>query len=71
MVNSMFLRLQVAPAFDLGLVPVFRESLEVFRRVLSGGVEVFGELLADEWVSWHRSFFSLQQTQLANEINGP
>jgi hypothetical protein len=43
-------RLQVAPALDLGLVPLLREALEIFF----GGRALPGELLADEWVFGHR-----------------
>src|SRR6266481_9655109 len=47
------LRLQVAPALDLGLVAVLREALEVFRRELLGGDALSGELLADVRVLRH------------------
>jgi hypothetical protein len=30
-------RLQMAPALDLGLISILREALEIFRRELSGG----------------------------------
>ncbi len=44
------LRLQVAPALDLGLVAVFREAFEIFRSQLLGGRSLPGEFLADERV---------------------
>ncbi len=44
------MRLQKAPALDLGLVPIFRKALEIFRSVLPGGVAVLGEFLANERV---------------------
>jgi hypothetical protein len=47
------LRLQMAPALYLGLVPVLGESLEIFLGHLSGGRALPGELLADVWVSGH------------------
>src|SRR5258707_12097988 len=47
------LRLQVAPAFELGLVPLVREALVIFPNCLPGGRALLGELLADKWVSWH------------------
>jgi hypothetical protein len=40
------LRLQVAPALDLGLVAVLREALKVFRRKLSGSHTLPGEFFA-------------------------
>jgi hypothetical protein len=38
------LRLQVAPALDFGLVPLFREALEILRSQLPGGRALPGEL---------------------------
>ena len=49
------LRLQVAPALDLGLVAVFREVLEIFCSELLGGRSLPGEFLADERVLGHGS----------------
>ena len=48
------LRLQVPPALDLGLVPIFRKALEIFRGQLFGGRALPGEFLADERVLGHR-----------------
>ena len=49
------LRLQMAPAIDRGLVPVFWEAVEIFRGQLFGGRALSGEFLADERVSCHRA----------------
>jgi len=49
------LRLQMAPALELGLVPLVREALVIFPNCLPGGRALLGELLADEGVSWHRT----------------
>jgi hypothetical protein len=49
------LRLQMAPALDFGLVPLFWKALEVFRGQLFGGRALSGEFLADERVSCHRA----------------
>src|SRR6266446_10643636 len=48
------LRLQVPPALDLGLVPIFRKALEIFHGQLFGGRALPGEFLADERVLGHR-----------------
>ena len=48
------LRLQLAPAFDLGPVLLLREPLEIFLGMVPGGRALLGEFLADERVSWHR-----------------
>src|SRR5258708_12177667 len=47
------LRLQVAPALDLGLVAVLGEALEVLTGELAGGGALPGELLANELISGH------------------
>src|SRR5258705_2494039 len=44
------LRLQLAPSLDLGLVPVLRETLEVFRSQLPCGRALLGEFLVDKRV---------------------
>ena len=44
------LRLQLAPALDLGLVPLFRKALEIIPLLAA----LPSEFLADERVSWHR-----------------
>src|SRR5712672_1980798 len=49
------LRLQMAPALDFGLVPLFWKALEIFRGQLFGGRALSGEFLADERVSCHRA----------------
>src|SRR5258705_2638886 len=59
----------MAPTLDHGLIPLLGEALEIFRSVLAGGIALSGEFLADERVYGH-GVFSLQQTQLANEIKG-
>src|SRR5258708_39763092 len=41
------LRLQVAPALELGLVPLVREALVIFPNCLPGGRALLCELLAD------------------------
>jgi len=46
----------MAPALDLGLVPLLGEALEIFRGQLFGGIALSGEFLADEWVLRHRVF---------------
>src|SRR5258708_37398102 len=45
--------LEMTPALNFCEVTVFREPLEIFRGVLSGGDTQSGELLADERVSGH------------------
>jgi len=55
MVNSNVLRLQLAPALDLGLVAVLGEALEIFSGQRFGGRALPGEFFADERVSWHRA----------------
>src|SRR6266403_4207748 len=59
------LRLQMAPALDLGLVPLFRKALEILRSVLAGGIALLREFLADKRVSWHRSFLVCSTSQTA------
>jgi hypothetical protein len=58
------LRLQVAPALDLGLVAVFREVLEIFCSELLGGRSLPGEFFADERVSGHGSHQSANPCRL-------
>jgi hypothetical protein len=52
-VNSILSDWEMTPALNFCEVTVFREPLEIFRRVLSSGDTQSGELLADERVSGH------------------
>ena len=47
------LRLNLSPAIDLGLVPVFRESLKIFAGQLSRKGKVACELFSDVGIAWH------------------
>jgi hypothetical protein len=49
------LRLQMPPAFNLGLISVFRKAREILRGKLFGGGALPGELLANEGVFRHRA----------------
>jgi len=49
------LRLQMAPALDLGLVPFFREALEMLGSQLKRDDALPGEFLANEGVFRHRT----------------
>src|SRR5207253_3411197 len=52
------LRLQMAPALDLGLVPPFQKALEIFRSQLLCGRALLGEFLSDERVPRHGHYQS-------------
>jgi len=46
-------RLQIAPAFELGLISVFWEAAEILCGQLPGARVLPGELLANEGISGH------------------
>ena len=46
-------RLQMAPAFDLGLVSILRVAFEIFLGQFPGGRMLLGELFPNEGVSGH------------------
>jgi len=52
---TVHLRLQMPPAFNLGLISVFRKAREILRGKLFGGGALPGELLANEGVFRHRA----------------
>jgi hypothetical protein len=63
--------LQMAPALNLGLVPILGEALEVFRRDLFSRDAQSGELLADvriarhwPWSLFRRCLFALENARL-------
>src|SRR5450432_1117394 len=52
-------RLQIAPALNLGLIPILRIAGEVFLGQFSGGGMLSGELLANEGVLRHYFHFAV------------